>query len=170
MYVESCTILVVCWLNWYPLWYSIDYRVYMGSSMTVRPLAGCYCTCALINWMVLLQFMCDLGSHGRRRGCDEIIDLWGFGKLASRDHPPRWFAHHLLERELLLLHSLGLLGWWTWYRFHGCFGFPPHSCDPIGTECACWPSSCYFQCPRHLWISSWSYKQEQVRDKRGVKD
>ena len=25
----------------------------MGSSMTVRPLAGCHCTCTLINWSVL---------------------------------------------------------------------------------------------------------------------
>ena len=27
----------------------------MGSSMTVRPLAGYHCTCALINWSVLQQ-------------------------------------------------------------------------------------------------------------------
>ena len=26
----------------------------MGSSMIVRPLADCYCTCSLINWTVLL--------------------------------------------------------------------------------------------------------------------
>ena len=52
MYVESCMILVVCWLNQDPSWYLMDYRVYMGSSMTVRPLAGCRCTCALINWTV----------------------------------------------------------------------------------------------------------------------
>ena len=39
-------------------WYSMDYRVYMGSSMTVRPLAHCYCTCALINWSVLRQNGC----------------------------------------------------------------------------------------------------------------
>ena len=31
------------------------YQVYMGSTMIVRLLAGCHCTCALINWMVLLQ-------------------------------------------------------------------------------------------------------------------
>ena len=62
MYVESCTILVVCWLNRDPLWYSMDYWVYMGSSMTVRPLVGCYCTCALINWMVLSQLASEQDS------------------------------------------------------------------------------------------------------------
>ena len=33
----------------------------MGSSMTVRALAGCHCTCALINWSVLRHEGC-LGS------------------------------------------------------------------------------------------------------------
>ena len=59
-----CNIWHVCWIMydlgcmWIvyrdPSWYSTDYRVYMGSSMIVRPLVGCHCTCALINWMVLL--------------------------------------------------------------------------------------------------------------------
>ena len=53
MYVESCTILVVVIVYRDPSWYSTDYRVYMGSSMTVQPLAGCHCTCTLINWSVL---------------------------------------------------------------------------------------------------------------------
>ena len=35
MYVESCMILVVYWIIQDPLWYSTDYRVYMGSSMIV---------------------------------------------------------------------------------------------------------------------------------------
>ena len=34
----------------------------MGSSMTVRPLAGYYCTYALINWIVLLQLVSEQGS------------------------------------------------------------------------------------------------------------
>ena len=55
MYVKSCMILVVCWLNRDPSRYSTDYRVYMGSSMIVRPLVDYHCTCALINWTVLLQ-------------------------------------------------------------------------------------------------------------------
>ena len=55
MYVESCTILVVVIVYRDPSWYSMDYQVYMGSSMTVRPLAGCHCTCTLINWSVLRQ-------------------------------------------------------------------------------------------------------------------
>ena len=38
LYVESCTILVVCWIIRDPSWYSMDYRVYMGSSMKVRSL------------------------------------------------------------------------------------------------------------------------------------
>ena len=54
-----CNMWHVCWIlydldcMWIvyrdPSWYSTDYRVYMGSSMTVRPLAGCHCICALIN-------------------------------------------------------------------------------------------------------------------------
>ena len=40
-----------------PSWYLTDYRVYMGSSMTVRPLTGRHCTCVLINWSVLRQKM-----------------------------------------------------------------------------------------------------------------
>ena len=35
-------------------WYSMDYRVYMGSSMIAWPLVGSHCICALINWTVLL--------------------------------------------------------------------------------------------------------------------
>ena len=49
MYDLSCMLMV----NRGPSWYSMDYRVYMGSSMTVRPLASCYCTCALINQTLL---------------------------------------------------------------------------------------------------------------------
>ena len=54
-----CNMWHVCWImydlgcmlamNWDPSWYSTYYRVYMGSSMIVRPLAGCHCTCALKN-------------------------------------------------------------------------------------------------------------------------
>ena len=40
----------------------MDYWVYMGSSMIVRPLAGCHCTCALINWSVLLQLASERDS------------------------------------------------------------------------------------------------------------
>ena len=49
MYDPGCMWIV----NRDPSWYSTDYRVYMGSSMTVRPLAGYHCTCTLINWSVL---------------------------------------------------------------------------------------------------------------------
>ena len=65
VFVNWCNMWHVCWImydlgcmlmvNRDPSWYSMDYRVYMGSSMIVWPLAGCHCTCALINWMVLLQ-------------------------------------------------------------------------------------------------------------------
>ena len=58
MYVESCNILVVYWLNQDPSWYWTDYRVYMGLSMTVRLLADCHCTHALINWLVLRHKRC----------------------------------------------------------------------------------------------------------------
>ena len=46
-----------------PLWYQTDYRVYMGSSMTVRPLAGRHCTCAIINWSVLRQLRENIWDH-----------------------------------------------------------------------------------------------------------
>ena len=51
MYDLGCMLMV----NRDPSWYSTDYLVYMVSSMTVRPLAGCHCTCTLINWSVLRQ-------------------------------------------------------------------------------------------------------------------
>ena len=60
-----CNMWHVCWIMydhgcmWIVYrdssWYSTDYRVYMGSSMTVRPLAGYHYSCALINWSVLRQ-------------------------------------------------------------------------------------------------------------------
>ena len=34
----------------------------MGSSMTVRPLAGCHCTCTLINWLVLRHCWASEGA------------------------------------------------------------------------------------------------------------
>ena len=34
----------------------------MGSSMIMGPLMGCHCTCALINWMVLLQLASEQDS------------------------------------------------------------------------------------------------------------
>ena len=49
-------------MNQDPLWYSMDYRVYMGSCMTVRPLVGYHCTCTLINWSVLLQLVSEQDS------------------------------------------------------------------------------------------------------------
>ena len=36
LYAESCRILVVCWIIRDLSWYSTDFRVYTGSSMTVR--------------------------------------------------------------------------------------------------------------------------------------
>ena len=54
MYDLGCILMV----NQDPL----DYWVYMGSSMTMRPLAGCHCTCALINWSVLLQLISEQDS------------------------------------------------------------------------------------------------------------
>ena len=60
-----CNMWHVCWImydlgcmlmvNQDPSWYSMDYRVYMGSSMIVWPLVGCHYTCALINWSVPLH-------------------------------------------------------------------------------------------------------------------
>ena len=58
MYNLGCMLMV----NQDPSWYSMDYRVYMGSSMTVQLLAGCHCTCTLKNWSVLLQLASKQGS------------------------------------------------------------------------------------------------------------
>ena len=61
-----CNVWHVCWIMYDLGCMLVESRpfvvldglsVYMGSSMTVRPLAGCYCTCALINWTVLLQLL-----------------------------------------------------------------------------------------------------------------
>ena len=67
-----CNVWHVCWImydlvgilmvNRDPSWYSTDYRVYMGSSMIERPLVGCHYTCALINWLVLLQLVLEQDS------------------------------------------------------------------------------------------------------------
>ena len=51
MYDIGCMLMV----NRDSSWYLIDYQVYMGSSTIVWPLAGYHCTCALINWTVLLH-------------------------------------------------------------------------------------------------------------------
>ena len=58
MYNLVCMLMV----NQDPSRYSMDYRVYIGSSMTVRPLMGCHCICALINWSVLRQLASEQGS------------------------------------------------------------------------------------------------------------
>ena len=67
-----CNMWHVCWIiydlgcmlaiNRDPSWYSTDYRVYIGSSMILQPLAGYYCTCALINWTVLSQLASEQDS------------------------------------------------------------------------------------------------------------
>ena len=73
MYLQTlCNMWYVCWIMhdlgclWIvyrdPSWYSTDYWVYMGSSMTVRPLTGCHCTCALRNWSVLRQLASEQDS------------------------------------------------------------------------------------------------------------
>jgi len=38
LYVECCTILVVCWIIQDASWYLTDYRVYIGSSLIVQSL------------------------------------------------------------------------------------------------------------------------------------
>ena len=59
LYVESCMILVIYWIIWDHSWYLTDYRVYMGSSMTVwslRWLPLYLCSYKLIGWKVLVWF------------------------------------------------------------------------------------------------------------------
>ena len=79
MYLRTlCNMWHVCWIMydlgclWIvyqdPSWYSTDYRVYMGSSMIVRPLASHHCTCALINWLVLRHRWVKQPSHLYRKG------------------------------------------------------------------------------------------------------
>ena len=51
MYDLGCMLVI----NRDPSWYSMNYRVYMGSSMIVNCFACCHCTCALINWAVVLH-------------------------------------------------------------------------------------------------------------------
>ena len=105
-----CNMWQLCWIM-YDLgcmltvnqdlsWYSTDYRVYMGSSMIVQPLVGCHCTCALINWSVLLQYRCCSSHRDRsllrsphsldwvgRRG--RVIPFWGCPKEVKSSQPVR---------------------------------------------------------------------------------
>ena len=73
MYDLGCMLTV----NRDPSWYSKDYRVYIGSSMIVWPLTDCHCTCALINWTVLLQshslyvITCDV-DYIHAYACDHV--------------------------------------------------------------------------------------------------
>ena len=100
MYVESCTILVVVnrlsrpvvVLDGLPGLYGMDYRVYMGTSMTVRPLAGCHCTCTLINWSVL-----------RQRGPPKVCY---FGQFCHNLSAPRCYVGSLLPPRLHLCRPL----------------------------------------------------------------
>ena len=67
-----CNVWHVCWImynlgcmlmvNRDPSWYSMDYRIYMDSSMIAWPLTGRHCTCALINWSGLLQLSSEQDS------------------------------------------------------------------------------------------------------------
>ena len=60
LYIESCTILVVCWIIWDPSWYSTDYRVYMASSMTARSLRWLplyLCSYKLVGFAKVLSFI-----------------------------------------------------------------------------------------------------------------
>ena len=76
-------ILVICWLNQDPSRYSTDYWVYMGPSMTVRPLVGCHCTCTLINWSVLRQFLGDLKSYQQEPNESLQDYICGFSKQCN---------------------------------------------------------------------------------------
>ena len=60
-------ILVVCWLNRDPSWYSMDYRVYMGSSMIVwslRWLSLYLCSYKLVSSATLLSLSNNDGPRG----------------------------------------------------------------------------------------------------------
>ena len=80
-----CNMWHACWImydlgcmvamNRDPSWYSTDYQVYMGSSMIVRPLAGYHCTCALINWMVLLHNQPHLVAPHPPLWCGVLMSL-----------------------------------------------------------------------------------------------
>jgi hypothetical protein len=55
IYVESCMILVECWLIWNMLWFHQTIGFIWAKLWQFDHFGDCYRTCALINWMVLLQ-------------------------------------------------------------------------------------------------------------------
>jgi hypothetical protein len=54
-YGELCMILIVCWLVWNSLWFRQTTGFIWDQIWWFDHFGGCYCTCASINWMVLLQ-------------------------------------------------------------------------------------------------------------------
>ena len=91
MYLRTlCNMWHVCWIMydlgclwivyWDPSWYSTGYQVYMGSSMTVRPLEDCHYTCALINWSVLLHSY----HSGNKCYCWATSWSWPYGTGNNR--------------------------------------------------------------------------------------
>ena len=69
MYDFGCMLMV----NRDPSWYSMDYRVYISSSMTMQPLMGYHYTCALINWSVLLQLLTSCDVQCRSHKCSHWV-------------------------------------------------------------------------------------------------
>ena len=73
-----------------PSWYSTDYQVYMGSSMTVRPLVGYHCTCALINWLVLWHSPCSLDETWWFGWIWNYNTCYGYYCMLLNDIPHVW--------------------------------------------------------------------------------
>jgi hypothetical protein len=55
VYVESCTILVACWLVWNLSWFHRNTGFIWAQVWQFNHFGDCYRTCALINWTVLLH-------------------------------------------------------------------------------------------------------------------
>ena len=86
LYVESCTILVVCWIIRDPAWYSTDYRIYMDSSMTVRSIR--WLPLYLCSYKLVSSATAGIGARFN------IIDQLGFHSI------PNHLMHYLKAKSI----------------------------------------------------------------------
>ena len=144
LYVESCTILVVCWIIRGPAWYSTDYRVYRGSSMMVRSL----------RWLLL--YLCSyklVGSTTAWHGFNPLGDIVNYHQdvftvlwLWKRSH-----VVNTLDIEELHLEVVGEWNGISWIDIH-----VPLTCSTSTDEVLCilihgWPKESTLL---DLWMSA----------------
>jgi hypothetical protein len=94
LYVESCMILVVCWLVWNPSWFHRTTGFIWAQVWQFNHFGDCHCTCALINWMVLLH---QTRAPIRASACSHFPDQW-LQRVSARR--PTWEDYDMLSQPL----------------------------------------------------------------------